>query len=124
MKYYTDENGVWAKKILDPQIICFKPEIEAALAENDWLWKVEPSNSSLRYVLTMVGGGDCDWSVSPDDKGWYVKTLRMGLEESLAMAKRIIGPGRPILVDDLMFCKEPTEEYKEFCRWFDKIAGR
>lgn len=124
MKYYTDENGIWAKKILDPQIICFKPEIEAALQNEPWLFKIELSNSGLRYILTMVGGpDDCHWACTPDDKGWFVKTLKMDLLESIQFAKRIIGPGRPILVDDIMFNKEPTAEWKAFNRWFNSISS-
>lgn len=124
MKYFTDENGVWGKKHLDPQIICFKPEIDDALAENDWLFKIEQSNSGLRYILTMVGGKGCDWGVSADDKGHYVKTLKMTLLESIIAAKKFIGPHRPILVDEVMFMKKPTEEWLAFNRWFDTISDQ
>lgn len=122
MKYYTDENGIWAKKILDPRIICFKPEIEAALQDEPWLFKIEQSNSGLRYILTMVGGpDDCDWACTPDDKGWYVKTLKMNLLDSIIAAKKFIGINRPILVDEVMLMKAPTEEWRQFERWWKQF---
>ena len=124
MKYFTDENGVWGKKILDPQVICFEPEIEKALADDYWVFKVQESNSGLRYVLTMVGDGEpgTHCGVSADDKGLYVKTLKMGLLESIAAAKKFIGPNRPIIVDDAKFMKKPTEMYLAFERWINGLG--
>jgi len=126
MNYHKDQNGTWAKKTLDSQIICFDPEIEKALEEEEWIFKVEPSNSGLRYILTMVGGKNCEWGVSPDDKGWYVRTLKMDLQESINAAKTFIGPSRPILVDReaIAFNKEPSPEWEAFERWFKRFESR
>lgn len=124
MKYFTDDDGVWGKKILDPQIICFEPEITKALEDECWVFKIEQSNSGLRYVLTMVGQGEkgsyC--GVSADDKGLFVKTLKMGLLESIAAAKKFVGPNRLIILDEAKFMKEPTEMYLAFERWFNGLG--
>jgi len=124
MKYFTDDDGIWGKKILDPQIICFEPEIKKALEDEYWVFKIDQSNSGLRYVLTMVGQGEpgsyC--GISADDKGLYVKTLKMGLLESIAAAKKFVGPNRLIIVDEAKFMKKPTEQYLAFERWINGLG--
>ncbi len=116
MRYFHHpEDGVYAKKTLDPQIICFEPEVKEHSRISKWIYKVEESNSGLRWILTIIESDDVD------QKGYYVKTLRMGLSESIVMAKQLVGPGMPIYIPEMSFMKIPTEEYRAFNRWFNSL---
>jgi hypothetical protein len=66
------EYGAWYEKTyFHPKVICLPSEYESFLTRHKLIYKIEKSNSKLRWVLT-IDDGTCGW----EQKGFYVKTLK------------------------------------------------
>lgn len=119
MKYYNDsKNGIYAKKTLDPQILSFDPELDSYFSEgHEFIFKIEESNSGLRYVLTRALKGETD------QKGYYYKTLCMDLQGSINKAKAIVD-GKKLYVEDMGFMKSPSPEYVDFQNWLKQLEAK
>lgn len=101
---------------LDPQILVFDSEAEEHFQKHGFLFKVELSNSELRWILTKSINDPhyYHWH----DKGFFMKTLCMGYEESIKKAKEIVGPDNKIFLWEETMIINPSPEHLAFDNWF------
>lgn len=104
--------------ILDPQVLVFDSEAEEHFETKGFLFKLEESNSGLRWTLTksINDPNYCHWH----DKGFFVKTLCMSFEESLKRAKEFVGDNK-IFVWNQTKIINPSPEHQAFERWYEEL---
>lgn len=72
---YEGDEGEYVKTVHHPRLIALKSEWNATMGRYRKVYRIEKSNSGLRWVLTIDSidfkDAQCGW----DQKGWYVRTL-------------------------------------------------
>jgi hypothetical protein len=107
-------DGFWMKTYHHPEAISLPVEYEALLKQNGRVYRIEKSNSGLRWVLT-VDDGTWGW----DQKGDYVRTLKgHTLEQALEDALEKCWELGPFFLPDAVEWESGDPNFK---RWLENL---